>query len=289
MRNKLFIFGFGYTAAALAKPLHAAGWAIAGTTRQTEKREQLGALGYSISNFNESEVRALLQDATHIVSAAPLLKNFHDPVLSSFTPLLREAASHLKWLGYLSTTGVYGDHQGAWVDETSPLKPDNDRTRGRVAAEQSWLSLGHETGIPTHIFRLAGIYGPGRNALRQLKDGTAKSIYKEGQVFSRIHVEDIANIITASISAPHAGGIYNACDDEPAPAHEVTRYAAQLLDIEPPALIPFEEAQLSDMAKEFYSNNRRVANAKLKQELRITLTYPTYREGLSVLFNSGTY
>ena len=170
----------------------------------------------------------------------------------------------LAWLGYLSTTGVYGDRGGGWVDETSQLQPTGDRGRRRVAAEKGWLDLWNRRGVPVHIFRLAAIYGPGRSAFDALRAGTARRICKPGQVFSRIHVEDLANVLIASMERPRPGAVYNVCDDDPAPPAAVVGYAAELLGIEPPPLVPIEAAGLSPMARSFYDDNKRVANGLIK-------------------------
>lgn len=283
--NKLFVFGFGYTAQTLAALAKNEGWEVAGTSRSPETRQRLKALGYQAVDFTPEAVTPLLQQATHLLVSTPLNRDWQDPVLLAFEPLIR--ASSLQWIGYLSTTGVYGDHQGAWVEEATPAKPTNPRGHGRLRAEAQWLALGEALRVPAQVFRLAGIYGPGRNALTQLKDGNARPIYKEGQVFSRIHVDDIARVLLASIQKAQGGEIYNVCDDLPAPSHEVIEYAAGLLSIPPPERIPFENANLSEMGKEFYESSRRVKNDKIKRELGVTLQYPTYREGLLTMLEKG--
>ena len=191
--------------------------------------------------------------------------------------------SSLEWIGYLSTVGVYGQQEGRWVDETTLPRPNSARTEARVQAEQAWLEFGRETGVPVQIFRLAGIYGPGRSVFDKLKAGTARRIKKDGQVFSRIHVEDIASVLEASIARPHAGAIYNVADDEPAAPDEVVAYAAKLIGVEPPPEIDFVEADLTPMARSFYEGSRRIGNQRIKSELGVTLRYPTYREGLASL------
>ena len=185
----------------------------------------------------------------------------------------------LAWIGYLGTTAVYGDRQGGWVDEETPIEPTLARADRRARAEAAWL----KSGLPVHIFRLAGIYGPGRNAFVNLKDGTARRIVKPGQVFSRIHVEDIATVLEASIARPRPGAIYNVCDDEPAPPQDVVAHAAELMGVAPPPEQPYETADLSPMARTFYKDNRRVRNERIKRELGVRLAYPTYREGLAAL------
>jgi nucleoside-diphosphate-sugar epimerase len=189
----------------------------------------------------------------------------------------------LRWLGYLSTTGVYGTREGGWVDEASPLAPTGERGRRRAAAEAGWLELGHRHGLSVHVFRLAGIYGPGRSAFDALRAGTAKRIAKPGQVFSRIHVADIVAVLRASMAQPRAGAVYNLCDDDPAPPEEVVAHAAYLLGVPPPPLVPFEAAELSPMARSFYDDNKRVANRLIKEELGVRLRYPSYRDGLAAL------
>jgi nucleoside-diphosphate-sugar epimerase len=184
---------------------------------------------------------------------------------------------HATWMGYFSTTGVYGDHQGAWVNEASMLNPNSKRLLHRIVAEARWIVRGGE------VFRLAGIYGKGRSAMDDVMDGSARRIYKEGQVFSRIHVEDIVQVILAAIAKPNRGAIYNVCDDEPAASHEVVAYACELLNKPVPPLVPYEQVEMSAMAREFYSANRRVSNARIKDELGVKLYYPSYREGLGAI------
>ena len=216
-----------------------------------------------------------LAGVTHVLSSiAP--DEAGDPVLDRHGPDLGEAS----WIGWLGTTAVYGDRQGGWVDEDTAIEPTLARADRRARAEAAWLA----SGLPVHIFRLAGIYGPGRNAFVNLKDGTARRIVKPGQVFSRIHVEDIATVLEASIARPRPGAVYNVCDDEPAPPDQVVvTYAAELLGVEPPPAQPYETAELSPMARTFYRDNRRVRNDRIKDELGVRLAYPSYREGLAAL------
>ncbi len=192
----------------------------------------------------------------------------------------------LRWIGYLSTTGVYGDRGGDWVDENSQRVPTQDRSRRRALAEDSWLTVWEHDGLPVHVFRLAGIYGPGRSAIDSLRDGTAKRIVKAGQVFSRIHVADIAAVLIASMARPNPGAAYNLCDDNPAPPDEVIAYAAELLGVQPPPVVRFEDAQLSEMARSFYADNKRVRNNRIKEELGVQLTFPDYRSGLQAILAS---
>ena len=189
-------------------------------------------------------------------------------------------APNLEWVGYLSTTGVYGDAKGGWVDESSPLKPATKRGQMRVAAEADWQSI---PNLPLHIFRLAGIYGPGRGPFSKVRAGTARRIIKEGQVFSRIHVEDIAQILVASIAEPNAGAIYNMCDDDPAPPQDVIAHAAGLLGLPLPEEVDFETAEMTPMARSFYAESKRVRNDRIKSDLGVKLLYPDYRAGLAAL------
>ena len=285
----LFCFGLGYTAELLARQLLQEGWKVRGTTRNAERLQALELLGIEATLFNPpSQPLASPGDAlagvTHIVHSIPPLEN-GDAVWPDYASHIT-ALNQLQWVGYLSTTGVYGDSGGEWVDETSPTNPTTARAQRRKNAEQSWLEAHATQGVPTHIFRLAGIYGPGRNALRELKAGTARRIEKPGQVFSRIHVEDIVQALNASMHKPTPGEMYNICDDEPAAQREVVEYAAELLGMEPPPLQQFQEAELSPMARSFYAANRRVSNKKTKQAFEIEWKYPSYREGLQALASS---
>jgi nucleoside-diphosphate-sugar epimerase len=224
---------------------------------------------------------AALAGTTHLLHSIPPGAE-GDPVLRHYRSEIARLPT-LQWIGYLSTVGVYGNSAGAVVDEKTEPHPNNERTRGRVVAESGWLAFGEEIGRPAQVFRLAGIYGPGRSALDKLKAGTARRIVKPGQVFNRIHVEDIASVLEASIARPRAGAIYNVADDEPAPPEDVITYGAELLGIEPPPEVPFEEADLTPMARSFYGDTRRISNALIKSELGVRLAYPNYREGLKAL------
>ncbi len=282
----LFCFGLGYTATALGKVLLQKGWQVSGTCQTQDKRQELTQLGFEAvlfdGNNHSKDVAARLNSATHILqSIAPDAQG--DPVLSVFAPDIRAHAAQIQWLGYLSTTAVYGDRQGGWVEETSELIPQMPRGIWRVQAEQHWRNLMSESGLPVHIFRLAGIYGPGRNQLKKLLAKKARRIVRKGQLFSRIHVEDITQTLLASIHQPNPGAIYNVCDNEAAPPQDVIEYAAKLLGIEPPPVEPFDEAEMSAMARSFYSESKQVNNEKIKTELGVNLTYPTYREGMRFL------
>lgn len=287
--NRLFCFGLGTVAAVLANRLKTQGWRIAGTARTRDKVKELTSQGIEAYPFDAPLTHAAtaLAGTTHIlVSTPPTVDG--DPALTHHVHDLSSLAPRPQWVGYLSTTGVYGDHQGGWVDEATPVAPSSERAKRRIAAEHAWLAWGAAVSVPVHIFRLAGIYGPGQNQLVSLREGKARRIVKPGQIFSRIHVEDIATVLEASIARPNAGSIYNVCDDEPAPPHEVVEYAAKLLGLDPPPAEPFEEAarSLSDMALSFYTDSKRVKNGRIKHELAVTLRYPTYVEGLKALLNA---
>lgn len=288
--KRLFCFGFGFCADALAHLLAPQNVQIAGTCRTPEKAARLKARGIEAFLFSDSHplTPEALEGATHIlVSAAPGADG--DPVLAHARRDLTQVAPQLEWVGYLSTTGVYGDRDGDWVDETSELNPGTDRGARRLDAEKAWLAWGEESGVPVHLFRLAGIYGPGRNQLRAIADGTAKRVIKPGQIFSRIHVEDVARVLAASIARPHGGTAYNVCDDEPAPPQDVIAYGAELLGMPVPPDTPIDEATLSPMARSFFAESKRVSNRRIKEELGVTLAYPTYRDGLKAIFESGAF
>lgn len=272
----LFCFGFGYSAQALARHLSGRGWRVAGTVRDPARVPELARDGIKAHVFPLETPQAALAGVTHILSSVPP-GEAGDAVLAAHGPIL--AAGAWRWVGYLSTTGVYGNRDGGWVDEESELRPTGARGTRRVAAEAAWRAL----GVPLHIFRLAGIYGPGRNPLQNVIEGTARRIDKPGQVFSRIHVEDIAAVLEASMARPNPGRVYNVCDDDPAPPEAVVAYAAALLGTPAPPLIPLEQAGLGPMALSFYADNKRVSNARIKTELGVALRYPSYREGLTAL------
>ena len=272
----LLCFGFGYSAATLARRLVARDWTVRGTSRDPAMRAIKGVEIFRFDRATPLPDEALA-GVTHVLSSiAP--DDTGDPVLDVEGARLAVCPT-LAWVGYLGTTAVYGDRDGGWVDETAELAPTSSRGRRRVAAERAWLA----SGLPVHVFRLAGIYGPGRSAVDQLRAGTARRIVKPGQVFSRIHVADIANVLAASIARPHPGRVYNVCDDEPAPPHDVVAYAAARLGLPVPPELPFETAELSPMARSFYADNRRVSNARIKAELDVGLQYPTFRAGIDDL------
>jgi len=279
----LLCFGCGYVAKTLAARLLQEGWRVSGTTRDEEKARALQALGIEPLIFDGDSAlpEDVLADVTHVLHSVPPREE-GDPVLRSHGETLA-ALPQLQWFGYLSTTGVYGDHGGDWVTEESALQATSARSRRRVEAEAAWRALLERHGLPLHVFRLAGIYGPGRNQLTALRQGRARRIAKPGYVFGRIHVEDICRALEASIAAPQPGAVYNLADDLPEEPEVVVAYAADLLGIAPPPLVPFDEAELTPMAKSFYLDCRRVSNRRLREELGVALAYPTYKEGLSAL------
>ncbi|SMX46722.1 SDR family oxidoreductase [Actibacterium lipolyticum] len=279
MNNTLLSLGHGYSAQALARLLPD-DWRIIATTRNAEKAAQLNKQGIEALIWPGSDLTEALAKASHVLmSIAP--NDEGDPIIAELGPELAKA-DHLKWVGYLSTTGVYGDHGGDWVDEETPLSPSTKRGLARVKAEAAWEKL----GLPLHIFRLAGIYGPGRGPFAKVRAGKARRIIKEGQVFSRTHVEDIAQIVAASIAKPNPGAAYNVCDDDPAPPQDVIEHAAQLLGLPVPPAIPFEQAEMTPMARSFYAESKKVRNDRIKDELGVTLKYPTYRHGLAALLSA---
>ena len=261
--DTLLCLGFGYSARTFAK-----GWHAFGTWRSAP---------FDVPGVTPIPWGEMPDSISHVlVSAAPDAQG--DPSLRVY----KDQMNNANWIGYLSTTAVYGDHQGGWVDETTPVNPMSERGRWRVKAEQEWLA----TGLPVQIFRLAGIYGPGRGPFEKVRNGTAQRVIKPGQVFSRIHVEDIAQVLHASITRGKPGDIWNVCDDDPAPPEDVIGYAATLLNLPLPPAVPFDQAQMSPMARSFYSENKRVRNDRIKRDLGITLKYPTYREGLAALLET---
>jgi nucleoside-diphosphate-sugar epimerase len=287
--SHLFCFGLGYTALMLARRLIASGWVVTGTCRSTERQALLRESGFSAVLFDRNRPvdATALNGVTHLLVSIPP-DAAGDPVLALHGSDIATLAGRLSWLGYLSTTGVYGDRGGGWVDETAGLLPTGERGRRRVTAEQGWLELWRDRGAPVHIFRLAAIYGPGRSAFDALRAGTAKRIDKPGQVFSRIHVEDLASVLSASMERPRPGAVYNVCDDDPAAPEAVVTHAAELLGMAPPPLVPLGAAELSPMARSFYDDNKRVANRVIKTELGVTLRYPDYRAGLVAILAEET-
>lgn len=281
--RRLFVFGLGYAALRFAQRLLGEGWEIAGTTRSPARAAELRATGVEAFAFdragNDAGIADALTSASHLLISVPPDER-GDPTLDKFAADIARLRA-VEWAGYLSTTGVYGDAGGEWVSEASWLRPGGDRQKRRVQAERGWLDLYRQRGLPLHVFRLSGIYGPGRSAIDNLRAGTAKRIDKPGHVFCRIHADDVGRTLSASMARPNPGGVYNVADDEPAPQHEVVAYAAQLLGVEPPPLIAFADAKLSEMAASFYADCRRVKNARIKEKLGVELLHPSYRSGLA--------
>jgi len=281
---RLFCFGCGYTAEALLRRLAPRNMTCAGTKRSLLEAAQplpgLALVAYA-GDQASSDVKRALNDTSHIlVSIPPDLEG--DAVLRHYRHDLA-GLPQLAWIGYLSSVGVYGDCQGAWVDETSPTRPSSERSLRRLEAERAWLAFGQEAGRRVEIFRLAGIYGPQRSVLDNLRGGTARRIIKSGQIFNRIHVDDIARTLAAAIDTDTGHRIYNVSDDEPAPPQDVVAYAAELLGMTAPPEIPFEQAEMTGMSASFWSESRRVRNDRIRQDLAVQLLYPSYREGLRSL------
>ena len=290
----LFCFGLGYSASHFIHEFGARFDRIAGTVTTREKAAATAAAGIGGRKVEAfvfdgadapTEITAALMDAAALLVSVPPADG--DPVLRHFASTIA-SAPQLQSIAYLSTVGVYGDHGGGWVDEATPATPIAERSRARLAAEQDWRALGARSGMPVAILRLSGIYGPGQNALLQVARGGARRIDKPGQVFNRIHVEDIAQAVDAAFTM-HADGVFNVTDDEPTPQGAPVAFAAQLLGAAPPPEIAFAEAvkTMSPMAMSFYAESKRVRNDKLKRALGVRLRYPTYREGLRALFDSG--
>ena len=280
MTKTLLSFGHGYSARALTRLLDD-DWRVIGTTRSEDKAASLMAEGTEPRIWPGADLTPALNAATHLlISAGP--SEDGDPVLNALRTEITARKDQFGWVGYLSTTGVYGDHQGGWVDEATPLTPSTKRGQMRVNAEAAWQDL----GLPLHIFRLAGIYGPGRGPFAKVRNGTARRIIKQGQVFSRIHVDDIAQVVAASIAQPNPGAIYNLCDDDPAPPEDVIAHAAELLGLPIPPAQDFETADMTPMARSFYAESKKVRNDRIKSELGVELLYPTYRTGLAALLKA---
>jgi len=280
MTKTLLSFGHGYSARALSRILLPQDWRIIGTTRSEDKAPRLMNEGVEPRIWPGADMTPALNAATHLLISAAPDNDAGDPVLAALHQEIARRADQFEWVGYLSTTGVYGDHNGDWVDETTPLTPATKRGVARVRAEADWAAI---PGLPLHIFRLAGIYGPGRGPFSKVRNGTARRIIKKGQVFSRIHVADIARVLAASIARPNPGAVYNVCDNDPAPPQDVIAYAADLLGLPIPEAVDFEAAEMSAMARSFYAESKKVRNDRIKDELGVALLYPTYQSGLTSL------
>lgn len=281
--KRLFCFGYGYTCDTLAHHLMArGGWALAGTTRDNEKRRFLRNQNIKSFLFDQGQPledpAVFLRDTTHLLISTPP-NDDGDPVFLMHSKDILKIPT-LEWVGYLSSTSVYGDRDGGWVDEESELRPSNKRGSRRAKAESQWLELFTKHNLPVHIFRLAGIYGPGRSALDSVRAGVARRIDKPGHAFSRIHVEDIVRALEASMLKPNPGRAYNLADDLSAQSHEVIAYACELLGIEPPFLMPYDDADMAPITRSFYADNKRIHNMRMKDELGISLKYPDYKIGL---------
>ena len=286
----VFFFGMGYSSLATAHAIHEiidTDVPIAGTTRTEEGVERLAESPYRLHVFDGMKrgatLGADLGKASHVVLSIPPNDN-GDPALNLHADDLL-AAPDLQWLCYFSTVGVYGDFGGAWIDETAPTRPINQRSQQRVEVEQRWTEFAARRGVPLLVLRLAGIYGPGRSSFDKLREGTARRIVKPGQVFNRIHVDDIGRI-TALAARARLGGTFNLSDDEPAPPQDLVEYAAKLMGVPVPPGIPFESAQMTEMARSFYSDNKRVSNKAIKAALGTDLLYPNYRVGLDAIFRT---
>ena len=285
----LFCFGLGYSAGVLARRIAAGGATISGTSTRSSGVARIKAFGFRGVLFDGirpgPDVREALTGVTHVLLSIPPDAQ-GDPALRHHAADLA-SSSDLKWIGYFSTVGVYGDAAGQWVSEETGAKPASERGKRRLEAECRWLDFGRQTGKCVMIFRLPGIYGPGRSALDDLRSGTARRIVKPGQVFNRIHVADIATAVEAGMQHSRPGGIYNVTDDEPAPPQDVVAYAAKLLGLPVPPDLDFGTANLTPMTRSFYSESKRVSNSRMKEDLGVRLAYPTYRHGLQGLLDHG--
>ena len=294
LQNKLFCFGYGYTSTFLGEALKKSGadWVLSGTTRSTAKRDRLKESGIETYIFDKEkpmgDPNLYLKNTTHLLLSVPPDKD-GDFVFEYHAEDIVRQMPNLKWVGYLSTTGVYGDRDGAWVDETAEVRPNSIRGTRRAIAEEQWLSLLRDEGLPVHIFRLAGIYGPGRSAIDSVRVGIARRIVKPGHAFCRVHVDDLVSTLLTSMNNPNPGQVYNIADDEAAPSHEVIAYASRLLGKEPPPIVRFEDANLAPITLSFYSDNKRVDNSKIKEQLGVSFKYPNYRVGLEACLSAEEF
>ncbi|WP_133131284.1 SDR family oxidoreductase [Legionella yabuuchiae] len=283
MSKTIGIFGFGYTAQAFAKTLANQGFTIYATSRSEYVRETFKRDNLNVLDFNEANAEKIIHSCSFILQSIPPSAEENDPVLKRFKPLLIESIPQIKWLGYLSSTSVYGDHHGAWVDEESGSVDPGTAGIIRLMAEKEWLNLYKKHNLPVHVFRLAGIYGPGRSAIERILSDKSVSIYKPQQFFSRIHIDDVVQILNLSLHHPTPGEIFNVSDDLPAASHEVDAFALKEMNLPPLPLVHIEKANLSPRGMEFYRSNKRVSNEKIKSILNVKLKYPSYREGIKAL------
>ncbi|MEQ1653539.1 MAG: SDR family oxidoreductase [Hyphomicrobium sp.] len=285
----LLCFGLGYSAGVLARRLAGQGWTITGTSRTSAGAQHIADCGYRGMVFDgrliSADVSVALKSATHILLSIPP-DNDGDPAMRAYGDDIA-ANTNVKWIGYFSTVGVYGDAEGGWVSEETEARPGSERGRRRLDAENAWRDLGRSSGKSVVVFRLPGIYGPGRSTIDDVRDGSARRLIKPGQVFNRIHVEDIASAVQAALSPPHADRVYNVTDDDPGPPQDVVAYAAGLLGLPVPPDLDFATTELSPMARSFYSESKRVSNARMKRELGVTLAYPSFRDGLSAIVRNS--
>lgn len=283
----MLVLGYGYVARRLTGRLRACGWTVCGSVRSEAKADALEAEGVAPFLWTQEGLDPAAFESVDALLVSTPPGDDGCPAFAAARAALVERAQKFSWIGYLSSNGAYGDHGGASVDENSALRATSPRAKNRVAAEESWRALAAAARSPLVVFRLPGIYGPGRSALDTVREGRAQRIVKEGQVFNRAHVDDIAAALHASVNNPSAGALFNIADDEPAPPQDVIEYACTLLGVEPPPLVAIEDANLSEMANSFYADNKCVSNARMKARLLSALSYPTYREGLRAIFESG--
>ena len=280
-KNILLIFGFGYTAKFLCQKFSKKNWEVFCTTRFKEKAKEIKSLNATPIFFDDEEkIESVLSKNSYILSTAPP-ENSKDPVVENYGHLLKKNSERVKWAGYLSTTSVYGDKKGEWVTEDTELEPNLERSISRVAAENSWIKLGENLLIKTVIFRLAGIYGPGRSLVdRLMKDEDVYIVDKPAHLFNRIHVDDIVGAIEMAISSKSEAKIFNLSDDLPAKQLDVAKFAANLLKRKSPQTVSLESDLVSEMARSFYKEEKKVSNTRLKDELGYKLVFPSFKEGL---------
>lgn len=279
MQKTITILGYGYVSRFLAKELHNLGWTVFSTSRKVEPGNPIKDGYATIINFFDDNLASLITSSNVLLSTIPPEEEITDPALQRYGHLI--SRQKFDWVGYLSSTSVYGDHNGEWVDELTKCEPSNPKSEKRLAAENLWLNLYSKHDLPVHIFRLSGIYGPQRNCLEEISNGKNFTLLKENQFFSRIHIDDICHVLLKSITHPTPGEIYNLSDNEPCQTHIVNQYGAELLGRKPLREVPIEDAVLSEQAKFFFQDNKKVRNQKIVEKLNIRFRYPTYRSGLS--------